>query len=65
MRNCVMDVDLLWMLVAATRNYLPMVAVWCEEQTPTWLFDMLVVRTPEDQPRFTSTHGNETNDSEV
>jgi hypothetical protein len=53
------------MLVAATRNNLPMVAVWCEEQTPTWLCDMLVVRTPEDQPRFTSTHGNETNDSEV
>jgi hypothetical protein len=53
------------MLVVATRNYLPMVVVWCEEQTPTWLFDMLVVRTPGDHLRFTSTHGNETNDSEV
>ena len=60
-----MSVDLLWMLVVATRNYLPLVVVWCEEQTPTWLFDMLVVRTPGDHLRFTSTHGNETNDSEV
>lgn len=60
-----MSVDLLWMLVVASCSYLPMVVVECEKQTPTWLFDKLVVRTPEDQPRFTSTHGNETNDSGV
>jgi hypothetical protein len=37
--ECVMDVDLLWLLVVATLTYLQMVVVWCEQQRLTWLFD--------------------------
>jgi hypothetical protein len=37
----------------------PMVVVWCEEQRPTWLFDIPAVSTLQDHAHFTSTHGDE------